>query len=100
MKRTILIGTALALFAVTTVAPAHGSSKKARKMACQDKSAGDPCSYEKKGTPIQGTCTETKHKKLMCTASDTGTSAPAPSSGAAGAPEAPGAEVPAPPSNP
>ena len=31
MKRTILIGTALALFAVTTVAPAHGSSKKARK---------------------------------------------------------------------
>jgi hypothetical protein len=97
MRRMILVGTALvATSAIITFAPAahaHGSWKKARILACKDKSEGDACSYEKKGTTVQGTCQTSPRKKLICLTSDeNGTGGAAPGSSSGGA--APGTEPP------
>ena len=78
VKHTILVGTSLfAVIAVATLSPtahARGSWKTARILACKDKEAGDSCSYEKKGTTVEGTCKTTPRKKLICTTNDTGAS--------------------------
>ena len=81
MKRIIVILSSLAVFTALAafVPPAHARSsmRHARIQACADKSAGDPCSYTKKGENVDGTCGTARHgKKLICTASNAGASEP------------------------
>ena len=90
MKRSILIFTSFlvlgALAAFSPAAFARHSMRSERIQACSDKSAGDPCSYTKKGESVNGTCESARHGKLICTASSSGTSGgemTSPSSGAA-----------------
>jgi hypothetical protein len=50
----------------------HSSLKHERIQACADKSAGDPCSYIRKGESVDGTCKSARHAKLFCVASAAG----------------------------
>ncbi|HEV3112599.1 MAG TPA: hypothetical protein VGY99_19095 [Candidatus Binataceae bacterium] len=91
MKRIIVILSSMAVFTALAAfaPPAHASSRRARIQACADKSAGDPCSYTRKGANVDGTCGTARHGKLICTASSAGAGEPsggamAPSGGAAG----------------
>ena len=98
MKRSLLIGTvfllAMALAPMVHAQSDEGSSmsgggsamsssgstmsgsghsmKHGRMQACADKSAGDPCSYMRKGENMDGTCKSGRHAKLMCVASASG----------------------------
>jgi len=78
VKRTIVVFTSLAVFmALAAFAPAahaRHSAKQERIQACADKSAGDPCSFTRKGEDVNGTCSSARHGKLICTASNAGTS--------------------------
>ena len=81
MKRIIVVFSSLAVFTVLAALapPAHArsSARHARIQACADKSAGDPCSYTRKGENVDGTCGNVHHgKKLICTASNAGSSEP------------------------
>lgn len=88
MKRIIVVlsssAALMAFMALTPPAHARTSTKHARLQACADKSAGDPCSYTRKGENVDGTCGSARHGKLICTASNSGASAP--SGGAMSAP--------------
>jgi len=74
---------AFAAFAFVPAAHAHNS---ARVQACADKSAGDPCSFTRKGADVDGTCKAKRHGKLICkaTSASGGGAMAAPSGGAAG----------------
>jgi len=80
VKRIIVVLSSLAVFvAFTAFAPpahARSSAKRARIQACAEKSAGDPCSYTRKGENVDGTCGTARHGKLICTASNAGAGEP------------------------
>ncbi len=88
MKRTIVIFSSVAAFmafAAFAFVPAAHARNSARVQACADKSAGDPCSFTRKGAEVDGTCKAKRHGKLICKAtSASGGGAMAPSGGAAG----------------
>jgi hypothetical protein len=77
VKRTIVVFTSLAVFmALAAFAPAahaRHSAKQERIQACVDKSAGDPCSFTRKGEEVNGMCSSSaRHGKLICMASNAG----------------------------
>jgi hypothetical protein len=64
------------LAASVPAAHARSSTRQARLQACADKSAGDACTYTKKGQDVNGTCTTSHRGKLICTIAAAGTGAP------------------------
>jgi hypothetical protein len=62
--------------------PMFREAIRKRIMACQNKAAGDACSFTHKGQTIDGTCRQTQRGRLICRRAGEGK--PGPAGGAGG----------------